>query len=203
MPVTIPFEKRWVRWCAGFLFWTLVVLFYSTTTSRRGQPVPWIEVLQGSMSRWYVWGLLAPLIIWADRSLPVAREALGRRVLCHIPLSFLFTYVYLYASGWASAVLGVDRMGFSFSLDLIRSSWGGAFHWQILIYWLIIGVYGTYDYYNDLKQRQLKTVQLERLLAESRLDALRTQLHTRTSCSMRSTPSRPTSSGIPARLAGC
>ena len=177
MPIEVPFQKRWVRWLLGFLFWTLVVLFYSAKTTRMGQPAPWTEILKSAMSQWYVWGLLAPLIIGVDRLLPVPREALSRRVLFHIPLSFVVTTIYIYASGAARALLDSEPARFSLSLDVLRASWGGAFHWNILIYWLIVGVYGTYDYYNDVRERQLKTAQLERLLAESRLNALRTQLH--------------------------
>ena len=173
----LSLRRRPVRWCLGFLFWTLVVLFYSTPTSRFGQPASWERSLKNAMTQWYVWGLLAPFIVGVDRRLPIAREALFQRVLLHIPLSFAFTVIYVYASRLATALLEGDVQGFSLSPDLIRNAWGGAFHWNILIYWLIVGAHGAYDYYTNLKERQLQTAELERLLAESRLDALQTQLH--------------------------
>lgn len=168
MPVQLPFQKRWVRWSLAFLFWTLVGLFYSTFG-----PGGWAESLQRAMSRWYIWGLLAVLIVQVDRRLPVSPDALPRRVLFHIPLSLAFTLIFTCASRLVSALLDGDLQGFSLSPHAIR----GTFLWNIPIYWVIIGAYGAYDYYNHLKQRQLETAELERLLAESRLDALRTQLH--------------------------
>ena len=163
-----PFRKRWVRWLLGFLFWTLLGLFYSTFGMGG-----WAEALQRAMSRWYIWGLLAVLIVRVDRLLPVSRYALPRRVLFHIPLSLAFTVIFAYASRFATALLEGGLQGGSLSPHTIS----GTVLWNIPIYWVIIGVYGSYDYYNDLQKRQLKNTQLEHLLAESRLNALRTQLH--------------------------
>jgi two-component system LytT family sensor kinase len=179
MSVEFPIRRRPVRWLAGFLFWTLIVLFYSTSSGMMGRQAGWTDSLKSAMTQWYVWALLAPLIIRVDRLLPVAREAPLRRVIFHIPLSFLFTGIYIYASALARTLLGVTARGssFSFSFDVLRASWRGAFHWNLLVYWVIVGVYVAYDYYSDLKERQLRTAELERLLAESHLNALQTQLH--------------------------
>lgn len=170
-------DKRWVRWVLAFGFWTAVVLFYSTRTGRLGQELDFAVSLKRAMAQWYVWALLTPFIIAIDRRLPVTREALGRRLLFHIPLSVVFTYAYLYLSAWGRSLLLVGREPFAWNFDILLASWGGAFHWGVLIYWVIVGAYGAYDYYSEYKERQLKAARLERLLAESRLDALRTQLH--------------------------
>ncbi|HSS21699.1 MAG TPA: histidine kinase [Pyrinomonadaceae bacterium] len=52
----------------------------------------------------------------------------------------------------------------------------GTFQWSIQVYWLIIGGWLAWDYYRESRDRQLKASQLERLLAESQLQTLQTQL---------------------------
>jgi hypothetical protein len=54
--------------------WSLLVLFFSTRTEVRG-------------AQWCAWGLLAPVIVWIDRHLPLERDALFRRFLFHVPLT--------------------------------------------------------------------------------------------------------------------
>ncbi len=171
------FQRRPVRWLLAFLSWTVIVLFYSTRTGRLGQPLAWSESLKLAASQWYVWGLLAPLIIRFDRLLPVAREALIRRFLCHLPLSFLFTAAYIYSVSFVRSILLPGSETFSLSITILKASWGGAFHWSLLVYWVIVGFYVAYGYDTDLKERRLRTAELERLLAEARLSALRAQLH--------------------------
>lgn len=173
----IPFEKRSVRWIAGSLFWTVIVLFYSAKLPRMGQEASFGDTVRRAMSQWYVWGLLAPVIIAVDRRLPVARDAIGKRVLWHIPLSFVFTAIYVYASTFAGMILDGEAGAFAPSFEILQNSWRGMFHWQILVYWVIIGAYTAYEYYNEFKARQLRAAELERLLAQSRLEALRAQLH--------------------------
>ncbi|HFB98427.1 MAG TPA: sensor histidine kinase [Bryobacterales bacterium] len=166
----------WGKALVWFGFWTLVVLFYSTRTGRFGQPITWDEALVRAMAQWYVWGLLSLAIVRVDRMLPVAREAIGKRVLAHLPLSVVFTFVYLYSQQYVLKLAGLNPE-FRFSLDLVRQSMGGAFHWNVLVYWVIAGLYGSWDYYRDFKDRQLRAAELERLLAQSRLETLRSQLH--------------------------
>lgn len=165
------------RWAVAFLFWSVIVLFYSTASGRMGQRTTWSMSFRFAAAQWYVWALLAPLIIRFDRLLGTRPEALGRRILCHIPASFAFTAVYIYASACARGLLGAGGEQFSFSLAPLALAWRGMFHWNVLVYWVIVGAYIACDYYGNFRERQFRTAELERLLAESRLEALRAQLH--------------------------
>src|SRR5271166_5301292 len=49
-----------------------------------------------SMPQWWAWGLIAPLIVWADGALPFPGRQFGRRAVAHIPGSVIFTALYLY-----------------------------------------------------------------------------------------------------------
>lgn len=171
MPLNRP-----ARWLVGFLFWTLIGLFYATKMGMTGGPAPYGDSLKYSLTYWYTWGALTPVIIAVDRRLPATRDAILRRGLMHVPLSFLFTSLYVYGLEAARGLSGPSA--FALSPQPLLTAWlDGSFHWYYLIYWLIVGVYAAYDYSKILGDQQLHTVELERLLAESRLNTLRSQLH--------------------------
>jgi LytS/YehU family sensor histidine kinase len=47
----------------------------------------------------------------------------------------------------------------------------------LLVYWVIVAVSHALEYYRGFQERELRTVELERRLAEARLEALQTQLN--------------------------
>ena len=170
-------RKRVNHWMTGVLLWVLIVLFYSTRTNPPGHESSWVESLKITAGLWFIWGVLAAAIICVDRWLPVSRDALLRRFLCHIPLCLAFTTLNIYVTEAIRLWLTSQITHFSLSFSVLRYSWYGLFHINIIIYWAIVGVYIAYDYNIRLKERQLQTAELERMLSEARLDTLRTQLH--------------------------
>ena len=52
----------------------------------------------------------------------------------------------------------------------------GTFQWNAQVYWLVVGGWLAWDYYRESRNRELKATQLERLLAEARLQTLQSQL---------------------------
>jgi two-component system LytT family sensor kinase len=165
------------RWALAFVGWTFIGLFYSTKMAIHGRSVGYGDSLKYSLAQWYIWGVLTPVIMSVDRRLPAPRDAVLQRALFHVPLSFLFTTLYVYALEGAQSLLGLPN-DFALSPRLLQTTWlGGGFHWNYLVYWLIVGMYAAYDYASALKERHVRTAELERLLAESRLNTLRSQLH--------------------------
>jgi two-component system, LytTR family, sensor kinase len=165
-------DGRTRHWLAAFAFWTLVILLYSTGTEMRGQTVGWAQSLRTALAAWGAWVLLVPLIVRVDRLLPVARDALVPRLLAHVPLSLVFTVAFTYLYYGACRLLNVP-------LDAVVSAGGpGLFHrFNWLVYWVIVGGYVASEYQDQIRDRKVRTAELERLLAQSRLEMLRTQLH--------------------------
>jgi two-component system, LytTR family, sensor kinase len=166
-------DGRSRHWLAAFAFWTLVILLYSTGTEMRGQPLNWSQSLRTALAAWVGWALLVPLILRVDRLLPVARDALIPRLLLHIPLSLVFTLAFTLLFYGASQLLGaaVDPEMFARNPASLFSR----FNW--LVYWVIVGGYVASEYQDQIRDRKVQTLELERLLAQSRLEMLRTQLH--------------------------
>ncbi len=155
-----------------FAFWTLVVLVYSTRTDLAGAAATWGDALRASMAQWYVWALLTPLIVFVDGRLPVRRDSLVRRLLLHAPLFLVFAVAHEYLSAAAGSLLAVPvgprPDGLLATLQLATRPNG-------LVYWAIVGVHVAFEYQTHLQDRQLRTAELEKHLAESRFQALRTQ----------------------------
>ena len=146
-------------------------LLFSTQTYLLLPPEgTWAEALRFHMPQWYIWGLLAPGLIRIDRRLP-GRERLPNHLLMHIPLGVLWTFAFM-----AIYVIVEGVLGRTFS-SLNVSFFAHHFYSNYIIYWLILGMHVARDYNTEVRQREIKAVQLEKLLAEARLHALQAQLH--------------------------
>src|SRR5437868_7078629 len=67
------------------LLWTGVGLVFATAGGGVKQ----------ALTTWYLWGLLGWALVAIDRRLPIPQERLKWRLLCHVPLSFLFSILYI------------------------------------------------------------------------------------------------------------
>jgi hypothetical protein len=97
-----------------FGFWTLIVLAYSTRGEIRVGPyhwvsLSWLDAFKAAAAHWYAWGLMSVAIYWVNRRLPVASDALVKRMLLHVPLSILFTVAYTYITQVATVLLGAPE----------------------------------------------------------------------------------------------
>ena len=170
-------RKRWTRWLFGFLCWLAIVLFYSTRVPLGGRVVPWTTSLETSASIWFVWVLFVPAIIRCDRLIRRHAASLVQRLLLHVPVSLAVTALTVYVTRAVGLLLGGQLSSFRLSFDVLRASWAGLFHSHLLVYWGILGVYIAWDSHEGLRDRQIRTTELERALVEARLGALQTQLN--------------------------
>ena len=161
--------------------WGLLVLFFSTRTEVRGEPfvwlpITWAQALKISLAQWSAWGALALIIIGIDRRLPVEKDALVRRFLWHVPLSLIFTVAYTYLNHAILVGLDGPRDASLLAGGVLATSWRMIHRNGTFFYWVIVGTYIAVDYQNHLKDRLIRTAELERLLSQARLNVLRTQL---------------------------
>jgi len=170
------------RWLGALGLWALLVLVFSTRTEIRGEPFVWVALtwnqsLSIAVSQWTTWALLSVFIVWLDRRLPVRRDVLLSRFLWHVPLSVVFTVAYVYLHHTGLWLLDAPRDPSLLSGGLLATSWRVMHRNTTFFYWVIVGVYIALDYQSHLKDRAIRTAELERLLAHARLDTLRAQLH--------------------------
>lgn len=75
-----------------------------------------------SLTLWWSWGIVTPLILWVDRQIPVSRKQLARRVLAHFVPSLLVTSLYVYLLGAVRAAFGMPAWNGLPSLRFIADS---------------------------------------------------------------------------------
>ena len=172
----VSYETRrplWMRFGLGLAFWTAIGLFFASQSA----PMPWGGGFVMSMPRWYVWGLLTPLIWRTDRLLASGRSR-NVRLLIHAPLGVVWT---LFAIGILYALQPVLSGGYPDSVFFFVVQ---RFQLNLLIYGVIAGVIVARDYAQQAQGREreatrlsVRAAQLERSLVEARLETLRSQLH--------------------------
>jgi two-component system LytT family sensor kinase len=169
------------RWLLVFGFWTLIVLAYSTRGEVRGftgqwMLVSWVGALKAAVAQWYSWGLLSLAIYWINRRLPFAPDALVRRLLVHVPLSIVFTVAYAYLSRSVTILLDAPNDPGWVGATIVDTASRVTYRLGTFVYWAIAMMCVALDYQNDLKNREIRTADLERSLSEARLATLRSQL---------------------------
>jgi len=180
-PVAFTVRRPVPRWLFVFGFWTLIVLAYSTRGEIRVGPyhwvsLSWLDAFKAAAAQWYVWGLMSVAIYWVNRKLPVASDALVKRMLLHVPLSILFTVAYTYATQVATVLLDAPDAPPWLGGSLLETIGKVTYRQGTFVYWAIAMICVALDYQSDLKDREIRTADLERLLSEARLTTLRTQL---------------------------
>jgi hypothetical protein len=89
------------------LAWTILGCVFALPDLSAG--TGWRHALLLSLTLWWSWGLVTPLILWADRRIPVSSKQFARRILAHFLPSLLVTSVYVYLLGAVRAVFGIEE----------------------------------------------------------------------------------------------
>jgi len=168
------------RWLLVFGFWTLIVLAYSTRGEVRlpsqWVPISWLDAFKAAVAQWYPWAVLSVAIYWVNRKLPVAPDALVPRLLIHVPLSIVFTVAYTYMFRGATVLLGAPNDPNWIGETILETASHVTYRLGTFVYWAIAMICVSVDYQSNLKDREIRTADLERLLSEARLATLRSQL---------------------------
>jgi two-component system LytT family sensor kinase len=154
--------------------WTILGCVFALPDLSTGND--WRHALLRSLTLWWSWGMVTPVILWADRRIPFSSRQLAQRVLAHFLPSLLVTSVYAYVLGALRAAFGLEEWNSLPHIRLLLASLGGMFLWNWLIYWLILGAWQAHRYYDHYIAGELRLERLEKNFSEARLNALRMQL---------------------------
>jgi two-component system, LytTR family, sensor kinase len=154
---------------------TALLLLGSTVVGLLFALPMWTMEWKQALAQWWAWGLMAPLIFWADRALPFTGREFGRRAVAHIPGSLLFTSVYVYLFYVLRAAIGDVKWSALQPGQMIKSG-PGWLVWSLLVYWMIVGAMQAYRYYERYVSSELRLERMEKSYGQARLNALRMQL---------------------------
>jgi hypothetical protein len=160
---------RRLKW---FGFWTLLGILSGAQLHFANQrfaahPPSWWEALATALPDWYLWGLLALVVVWLGRRFQVDRANFSRHFFIHLGASLDLALVHLVAAVAVQDALHALR-GEPYPLaQQLIDNFTVSYHWNILIYWAILAVVHALDYHRDLEERRLHAAGLE-----ARLQAL-------------------------------
>jgi two-component system LytT family sensor kinase len=171
--------KQWMKTRPGHialvaLAWTILGCVFALPDFANGTDKRHALLL--SLTLWWSWGIVTPLILWVDRQIPVSSKQLARRDMAHFFPSLLVTSMYVYLLAALRAAFGIGEWNGLPRIRLLVDSLRGLFLWNWLIYWLILGVWQAHHYYDRYIAGELRLERLERNFSEARLNALRMQL---------------------------
>ena len=165
-------RRRWLQWALILFGLTCVALFFASQTylsyKYSGGEAHWRIVLKINLCQWYVWGLLAPGIIWLARRFPLERGCWISSLGIHLAAGVGVALVKWQLDN----LLRHYVLGFERGTSLIF-----VFHQSLVTYWLLVGATQAYLYYQRYREGELRAAHLGTQLAQAQLQALRMQLH--------------------------
>ncbi len=175
--VTNPARQLWLKVSLAVAFWTLLGLAFASqfyfSSAQFGNPVSWSRALAYSLADWYVFAALSVPAMWLARRFPIERPHRLRSALVHSIAGLAFSFAYM-AMRAAIATWQAGGVSFAQNLNtLLIKTW----HFNLLVYWVIVAVSHAFDYAKRFRERELRAADLEKRLTEARLQALQMQLN--------------------------
>ncbi len=170
-------SKRFIL--INFSVWTFVLLldfagdyFYEMFWDR---PFYWKEEIP-FVTSWYIWFLLTPIAIYFSRKHLYDRNRLSRFISYHFLIYLLLSVIQIVLSaGWIT-LMGNWLLGRGSYKSILYKTAISGFFYNFIIYLIIVLIINGLKYYRDLQHEKNKTHQLEKRLAESRMQFLKQQL---------------------------
>ncbi len=169
-------NKSWARWILGFGFWTLLGLSFASqfyiSSAKAGLDVSWKQAVSYALGDWYVFALLSIPVIWLAHRFQFEAGKRLWSVAVHVPGSIVFSFAYMVIR----ACVGQWQSGATFT-DAFKPLLVKTWHFNLLIYWVILAVAHAFEYYRKYRERELQAAELEKRLAQAKLKALQMQLN--------------------------
>jgi signal transduction histidine kinase len=165
----------------SLVFWTVIGLSFASqfylSSLKAGRPVSWGQAITWSLGDWYVWALLSVPIIQLARRFRFDDVRWVRSVLIHLAASGVFSLVYMLVRAWLGQVQSrLSGVPVSFA-EAFNPLVVKTIHFNLLIYWVIVSVSHAFAYYRQFQERAWRASELEKRLAQAKLQALQMQLN--------------------------
>jgi signal transduction histidine kinase len=176
MPTRSLIRSRAARWLVWLACWTLLGLSFASqfyiSSAKAGLEVTWRQAITYALGDWYVFAVLSLPAAWLARRYALEPGNWLSRLAVHLAASVVFSLAYMVLRGG----LGAAQSGAEFS-EAFRPLLVKTWHFNLLIYWVVLAVTHAFAYYRKFRERELRATELERSLAEAKLQALQMQLN--------------------------
>lgn len=156
--------------------WTVLAILNSFAVFSERQLLgkyTWFQFFLRSGLGWFILIVLTPVILWLGDKFPIDRKKWKSSLIVHLFSSLCFVLIYI-----------IIRASFFFSGDSfqelvirIKSLFFNHLPNQLFFYWGILGIGYAIKYYIILRDREIKSIRLEKELMDARLHFLKSQLH--------------------------
>jgi two-component sensor histidine kinase len=164
-------RRRWIIWLLVLSGWTALAVFFAVSSSltfvAAYQPPQWRLTLLMSLTEWYTWAALTPLVSWLARRFPLRAGSAVTSLAVHAPAGFFIAVLKV----TLTRILRIPIVGTNeyFIISNLATHY--------VIYWAIVAAVQALAYYRAGREGELRASQLEARLAEARLQLLKMQLH--------------------------
>ena len=169
-------RNPWGKWLLGFGFWTVLGLSFASqfyfSSAKAGLEITWGQAVSYALGDWYVFAVLSIAVIPLARRFRFEAGGGGRSLVVHALASALFSLAYMVLRAWVGQWQSAANFEQAFRPLLVKT-----WHFNLLIYWVIVAVSQGFDYYERFRERELRAAELEKLLSEAKLQALQMQLN--------------------------
>src|SRR5437867_2520006 len=167
-------RRPWSRWLLGFCFWSLLGLSFASqfyiSSAKAGLEVPWKQAVGYALGDWYVFAFLSVPVMRLARRFRFEAGAWPESLAAHAFGSVLFSLAYMTIRAWVGQWQSQASYAEAFKPLLVKT-----WHFNLLIYWVIVAVSQAFDYYRKYRERELRASELEKHLAQTKLQALQMQ----------------------------
>ena len=181
MPAGYLIQVRASKVLTFIALWTLIGLLFAgqfhLSNAQFGIPVSWGTAIGFGLADWYVWAAWSLPILSLSRRFPLDRIGWVRNLAVHLPASALVSVGYAAVRAYIGQLQGSWTGDFRPYADLFHPLLLKTWHYNLLIYWIIVSAAHVAIYQRQLRERELRAVELEKHLATVRLQALQMQLN--------------------------
>jgi signal transduction histidine kinase len=130
-----------------------------------------------NLAMWTGYALWTPAIFWLGRNFRFDRRGWKTAIAIHVPASLLITATHLTFVALLRYFLQGLRGGTPDLWMTISDAFFRTVDQVLPVYWAIIGLQQSVDYYRQARAREVRSARLETRLMEAQLQALQHQLH--------------------------
>ena len=168
--------KLLLKWLLAFGFWTFLGLSFASqfyiSSAKAGNEVSWKLAISYALGDWYVFAVLSIPVVQLARRFRFEAGNWPLSLGAHLLGSALFSLGYMVLRAWVGQWQSAATFGEAFKPLLVKT-----WHFNLLIYWVIVAVSQAFEYYRKYRERELRASELEKRLVQAKLQSLQMQLN--------------------------
>ncbi len=150
--------------------------FYLNAISK-GEEASWWNIFLTQFLVWALWAAITPIIHHLGRKFRIELPNWLRGFCIHLFLSVILVLAYLFAYTWIFGFVTDMEFTVNRFVGTYLGIFINLFHWDFLIYWLVLGIGYAFDYYEKYRLGEIEAIALEKALVQAQLKTLQSQLN--------------------------